>query len=88
MSGEFDAILDGRPASITRHPVTARVVRSDDTGVWAVPLGGDTRHPTGPCRGATRLTGALVRERLPVGVVVLLVWTQERPWVAGWEENP
>lgn len=81
----LDGLLDGRPRSIERPPTTARVVRSDDSGVWVVPLGYDTRHPVGPCRGAWRPT-EVGTERLPTGVVVLLVWTQERPWVAAWEE--
>lgn len=93
----LEVLLDGRPSRRTRASATARVVRSDTSGVWCVPLGGDTRHPFGPCRGATRRvfteTGAGDAahrhdqvERLPVGMVVLLVFTDERPWVAAWEE--
>lgn len=76
----FDDTLSRRPARAPREPVTARVVRADpsaDGGArWVVPLGADQRHPIGPCRG-----GAGV----PVGAVVLLVWTDERPWIAAWE---
>lgn len=71
--GAFDSVFDGKPPAINRPPVTARIVRSDTTGVWAVPLGGDTRHPIGPCRGSI----------VPVGTVVALVWTQGQAWVFG-----
>lgn len=95
MSALYDSI---RPAAIARPPVTGRVVRSDASGVWATPLDGDTRHPIGPCRGARRpvfeSTGAGdaahrhdTLEQLPVGVLVLLVFTDDGPWVAGWEES-
>lgn len=91
-------LLDRRPAKTTRNPVTGRVVRSDSSGVWVVPLGGDNRHPAGPCRGATRRVFTLAGagdtahrhdqfEKLPTGTVVLLVFTAERPWVASWEEE-
>lgn len=91
-------LLHGRPVHVDRPPVTARVVRSDTTGVWCVPLGADTRHPVGPCRGATRpvhdLAGAGDTahrhdrlEQLPAGTLVLLVFTADRPWVAAWEEE-
>jgi hypothetical protein len=94
----FEVLTGRAPARTRRDPVTARVVRSDSTGVWCAPLGADTRHPLGPCRGATRrvfdVTGggeAAHRhdrlEQLPAGTVVLLVFTDERPWVAAWEET-
>jgi hypothetical protein len=91
----LEVLLDRRPAKQTRGPVTARVVRSDASGVWCTPLGGDVRHPIGPCRGATRRAFTAADgtghrhdsvEQLPVGMVVLLVFTDERPWVAAWEE--
>jgi len=53
-----------------------------------VAIGDDTRTPIGPCLGATRPTlagGALTWQRLPIGVLVLLIDTEEGPWVAGWE---
>jgi len=63
-------------------PRTARVVRSDASGVWVAPLGSDQRHPIGPCRGAVDIAG----NPLQAGVVVLLVNTSHGPWVAGYEE--
>lgn len=85
--GALDSVLAGTPRTIDRPPATARVVRSDATGVWVAPLGGDVRHPIGPCRGGTRPASGGGTERLPVGTVVLLVWTTERPWIARWEET-
>lgn len=84
----YDDMLAGRPARITRPPVTATVVTSDETGVYVVPVDGDTRHPIGPCRGGTRLVlvdDALVTRPLPVNAAVLLVFTDAGPWVANWE---
>jgi len=63
--------------------VTALVVRSDSTGVFAAEVGGDPRSPIGPCRGA-----APGGTRLPVGTVVLLVRTDLGPWVAAVDEPP
>jgi hypothetical protein len=94
----IEVLLDRRPARVSRGPMTARVVRSDGSGVWCVPLDGDVRHPIGPCRGASRRVftdagegGTIHRhdqlEQLPAGTVVLLVFTNERPWVAAWEEE-
>lgn len=75
------------PAGAEVAVATGRVVRSDDTGVWVAPVGGDTRHPLGPCRGATRPVGAgPAWERLPAGTVVLLVLTDDGPWVAAHEQ--
>lgn len=93
----LEVLLNRAPARKVEPPATARVVRSDTSGVWVAPVGGDTRHPIGPCRGATRrvfeLAGAgdLAHrhdhvEQLPVGMVVLLVHTDDGPWVAAWEE--
>lgn len=85
----FDQLVNREPAKITREPVTATVVTSDDTGVHVVPVDGDNRHPIGPCRGATRPAindgGDLVTRRLKVGAVVLLVFTDAGPWVANSE---
>lgn len=72
----IDELTGRAPKVITREPVTARVVRSDETGVWVVPLGGDMRYPIGPVRGPGVLG---------LGDIVLLVFTQERPWVLGTE---
>ena len=68
------------PAATTAF--TARVVRSDTTGVWVTPLGDDQRHPIGPCRGAHAPDGAGGWQQLPAGVLVLLVLTADGPWVA------
>ena len=65
---------------------TARVVRSDASGVWVTPLSGDQRHPLGPCRGATRPDGAGGTEQLGTDVIVLLVLTADGPWVAAHQE--
>lgn len=68
--------LRGKPPKIQREPVTGRVTKVDTTGVWVVPIGGDLRTPVGPCRGPSDI---------PVGTVVMIIWTQERPWVFGAE---
>ena len=68
--------LRGKPPAITRGPVTGRVTRVDTQGVWVVPVGGDLRTPVGPCRGPSDI---------PVGTVVMVIYTQERPWVFGAE---
>lgn len=73
---------DLRPAAVAPAQ-TALVVRSDSTGVWCVPAGGNRSAPIGPCRG-----GAPGRTRLPVGTVVLLVRTDYGPWVAAFDEEP
>lgn len=75
----------GSPTPTTPAPTTAEVVRSDTSGVWVAPVGTDTRHPVGPCRGATRPTST-GWERLPVGTVVLLVHTTAGPWVAAHDQ--
>lgn len=68
--------LSGKPPAITRGPVTGRVTRVDGQGVWVVPIGGDLRTPVGPCRGPSDI---------PLGTVVMVIYTQERPWVFGAE---
>lgn len=68
--------LRGKPPAIARGPVTGRVTRVDSQGVWVVPVGGDLRTPIGPCRGPSDI---------PVGTVVMVIYTQERPWVFGAE---
>lgn len=94
----LEVLLHRAPPKTARRPVTARVIRSDASGVWCAPLEADVRHPIGPCRGATRRRftsagdgGTAHRhdelERLPVGTLVLLVFTDERPWVAAWDEE-
>jgi hypothetical protein len=70
---DFDEVVTGKPRAIARPPVTGKVVKVDDAGAaWVAPLGSDPRHPVGPCRGSA---GAAA------GDVVLLVFTQERPWI-------
>ena len=54
-------------------PTTCLVVRKDSKGAWVVPLGEDTRHPIGPCD-----VGDLTVAK---GNIVLLIFTQERPWI-------
>lgn len=60
-------------ATDVEPPTTGRVVKVTSEGPWVVPLDGDERHPVGPCRG-------------PAGVqrhdIVLLVYTDEAPWIA------
>ena len=68
--------LRGKPPAIARGPVTGRVTRVDGQGVWVVPVGGDLRTPIGPCRGPSAI---------PVGPVVMVIYTQARPWVFGAE---
>ena len=87
VANPLEHLLGVAPPRKTREPVTARVVRSDSSGVWCVPLDSDTRHPIGPCRGARRLVVDGQVQQLPAGAVVLLVFTAERPWVAAWEEE-
>lgn len=55
---------------------TARVVRVDASGVWVALLGEPMEHPIGPCRGITP----------PEDALVLLIHTQEAPWVVAYEE--
>lgn len=68
--------LRGKPPAITRGPVTGRITKVDAQGVWVVPVGGDLRTPVGPCRGPSDI---------PVGTLVMVIYTQERPWVFGAE---
>ncbi len=74
-------------------PFPAIVTRSDVTGVWCTREGGDAGFPIGPCSGATRValtssstdgaphTHTLTVERLPVRTRVLLLFTDDGPWV-------
>ena len=63
-------------------PFAALVTRSDTTGVWVTPEGGDPTRPVGPCRGATRLAlGGTAVERLPERTRVLLLPTDSGLWV-------
>lgn len=88
----FDDILERRPRTIDRPPVTGTVTSVDDDGVSVTVLEGDTRVPHGPCYGGTRqvlVVGddgpELTTEPLPIGTLVLLVFTAGGPWVAAWE---
>lgn len=68
--------LRGSAPTINRTPITGRVTKIDEAGVWVVPIGGDQRTPVGPCRGPADI---------PVGTICMVIWTQERPWVFGAE---
>lgn len=84
----FDDILDRRPRTIDRPPVTGTVTGADEEGVYVTVLDGDTRVPHGPCYGGTRIVlteGVLGREQLPAGTLVLVVFTAGGPWIANWE---
>jgi hypothetical protein len=79
-----------RPSRTTSADLIPSVVtRSDSTGVWVTPIGGDTSSPLGPCtaRPVIKLTGdlqsgyQLVNEQLPVGTKCLAVNTSEGPYV-------
>lgn len=78
MSDTLDS-LGGRrtPRRTDDRPVTAEVVLVDDTGIHVAPLGADTAQPVGPCRGPA----------LTVGDLVLLVWTDDGPWVVPQENT-
>ncbi len=68
--------LTVRPVAPQPQGWTARVVRVDASGVWVALLGESMEHPIGPCRGITP----------PDDALVLLVHTQEAPWVVAYEE--
>ncbi|MDI6911487.1 hypothetical protein [Nocardioides sp.] len=68
----LDQIVGQAPRTIDRPPVTAKIVRVDDSGIWAVPIGGDPRTPVGPCQGPTQVA---------VDEQVVLTWTPQGPWV-------
>lgn len=65
------------------------VTRSDETGVWVTPVGGDSLSPLGPCTGGlapSLVPGAggtytLGWERLPVGTKCLAANTSEGPFI-------
>ncbi|GAA4117389.1 hypothetical protein GCM10022215_17960 [Nocardioides fonticola] len=68
----FGRLVGDTPGRFARGPVTARVVKVDPTGAWASPLGTSTDSPVGPCLGPSPA----------VGSVVLLVFTDDGPWIA------
>lgn len=77
-------------ARLSAPPLVPSVVtRSDSTGVWVTPVGGDSLSPLGPCTGGlvpTLIPGAggtytLGWERLPVGTKCLAVNTSEGPFI-------
>ncbi|MBB3041029.1 hypothetical protein [Nocardioides soli] len=68
----FRQFLNGRPTVEAAEAVTAKVIRVDG-GIHAVALDDDERHPIGPCRGPAEVQ---------VGDIVLLIETNELPWVA------
>ena len=77
----------GVPAPAVSVPSV--VTRSDVTGVWVTPAGGDTTSPLGPCTGGLRpaLIGnitdgyQIIWELLPVGTKCLVVNTSEGPFI-------
>lgn len=80
MADLFRSLIEGRPAAAEPElPVTGRVVKVTTEGAFVVPLEADTRYPIGPCRGPGGVTE---------GDVVLLVFTQDRPWVALVDQTP
>lgn len=91
MTDTLEALFDRRPRKIERAPTTATVARIDREGTWVSVPGADPRQPLGPCRGGAHVAaggeGELVPEDSPlvVGMNVLLVWTDDGPWIAGME---
>jgi hypothetical protein len=80
------------------EPAEMVVVRSDETGVWCARVGTTGLSPVGPCKGATWITGTsstadtthshtVVVERLPVRTVVLVLLTDDGPWVLNHERE-
>lgn len=84
----LDTLLNipAKPSSTGSGPQSAVVVQSGPEGVLVSEIGGDARHPVGPCSGATRRTATGALQRLPVGTRVLLVHTDDGPWVAAHDE--
>jgi hypothetical protein len=73
----MDLTRPGVPPVPAPGGITARTTRVDASGVWVTPLGDDHRDQVwGPCRGIVP----------PAESVVLLIQTQERPWVVAYEE--
>lgn len=90
LTGRPVATRSGGNAGGTGQTYTGVVVRADEeSGVWVVPIGGDRRHPIGPCYGGRRRVdgGGGVLELIPVETVVLLVTTDNGAWIAAWEEG-
>jgi hypothetical protein len=95
-----ERLLIGRSFVRTATPFPALVTRSDSTGVWCTPEGGDPTRPIGPCLGATRSalttssggdvthTHTLTVERLPEKTrVLLLLLDDEPPWVVAYDRE-
>lgn len=88
-SDSLEALMNRRPRKITRDPSTATVARIDEEGTWVSVQGADPRQPIGPCRGGARLVDGDLFPADPiitVGTNVLLVWTNDGPWVAAVEQ--
>lgn len=96
MPSASERLLTGRTTGRTATPFAALVTRSDSTGVWVTPEGGNPNSPIGPCLGATWVAlatsnggdtthaHALTVVRLPVGTRVLVLQpdiADEPPWV-------
>lgn len=67
LSGLRDLNDRATPAPVA---YTAKVIKTNAAGLWVAPLGEDIANTIGPCRGTAA-----------VGDVVLVILTQERPWV-------
>lgn len=80
MSGGIESLFGGGRGQHAPDPKpqTARVIRKVGGEVFVAAVDDDTRHPIGPVRG-----GAGV----PVGAIVLLIWTDESPWIAAWDSE-
>jgi hypothetical protein len=81
LTGLARATAAPEPAAAT--PMTATVVRTDESGLWVVPAGDDPQHPVGPCRGGWTANGT----RVPPGALVALIDTPDGPWAIG-VDNP
>lgn len=74
----FDDLLARQRSRTDYPPATAQIVSVTPRDVFVAPLGGDRQHPIGPCLG--KKTG------LNVGDIVLLIFTDGGPWIAGKDE--
>lgn len=83
LTGAATATARATPATPPQSTKTAQVVRSDESGLWVVPLGEDINHPIGPCKGGWTANGT----RVPPGALVALVLTADGPWAIG-VDNP
>ena len=78
----FDDLVAHRPPRIDRPPTEAVVVQVANGQVFAAPIGGDTQQPLGPFRGKKTVDG----NPIPVGAHVLIVFTDDGPWITAIDE--